>query len=186
MVPAKVIGLASLIFLIPAAIHAQSAKSALSPIPANQRVALAQRLKAYTEAFRTKDWASLYDLVSDENKIGFDNKLKVYKRTFVRDMQGTYDLQRLIKFTPVRTESDGTGNVDIYGCGELPYGNEKIERIAVVRAVREHGEWFFTNWDYPEPPTPCSHLSDPNWKARNLRLDEPMSQVSCELRTCTL
>jgi hypothetical protein len=182
----KVACLASLMLLISPAIHAQDAKSALSPVPTSQQAALAQRLKAYTEAFRAKDWASLYDLVSDENKIGFDNKLKVHKRTFVRDMQGTYDLQRLIRFAPVRTENDGTGNFDIYGCGELPYGNQKIERIAVVRAVREHGDWFFTNWDYPEPPTPCSQLSDPNWKARNLRLGEPMSQVSCELNTCTL
>jgi hypothetical protein len=151
--------------VVPLAIHAQAAKSALSPVPASQRPALIQRLKAYTEAFRTKDWASLYDLVSDENKIGVDNKLKVYKPTFVRDMQGTYDLQRLIKFAPVHAEN---------------------ERIAVVRAAREHGDWFFTNWDYPDPPIPCSQLSDSNWKARNLRVDEPMSQVSCELRTCTL
>jgi hypothetical protein len=182
----KVIRLASLILVVPLAIHAQAAKSALSPVPASQRPALIQRLKAYTEAFRTKDWASLYDLVSDENKIGVDNKLKVYKRTFVRDMQGTYDLQRLIKFAPVHAENDGTGNFDIYGCGQLPFGNQKIERIAVVRAAREHGDWFFTNWDYPDPPIPCSQLSDSNWKARNLRVDEPMSQVSCELRTCTL
>jgi hypothetical protein len=39
-----------------------------------QRLALTNRLTAYTTAFRKKDWASLYDLVSDENKISF-NKL---------------------------------------------------------------------------------------------------------------
>ena len=183
----KVIWLASLVLLIPPAIHAQDTKSALSPVPAGQRSALAQRLVVYTAAFRTKNWDVLYDLVSDDSKIGPDGKVKVYKRTFVREMQGTYDLQRLRKFTPVRTEAIMTGEYDIYGCGEIPYGTQKLERIAAVRAVREHDDWFFVNWDYADPPEGCSHLADPAWKPRvPLRLDGPMSQVSCDLFTCTL
>jgi hypothetical protein len=179
--------LASLVFLISFAIHAQSLKSPFDPVPADQRPALAQRLRAYTEAFRTKDWAGLYDLVSRDSKISMDGKLKVSKKAFVRDMQGTYDLQRLIKFVPVRTEMGGPGDFSIYGCGKLPYGNEQIERIAAVHAVREEGDWYFANWDYPDPPEPCARLSDPAWKpSRSLRLDGPMSQVSCEVLTCTL
>jgi hypothetical protein len=82
----------------------------------------------------------------------------------------------------------GVGAFNVYGCSELPYGNETIERIAAVRAVREHGDWYFTNWDYPDPPEPCSHLSDPAWMpARYMqRLDESMYQVTCELHECTL
>lgn len=183
----KVTLLASLILLISPAIHSQSSKSALSRVPAGQRLALAQRLKAYTEAFRTKDWASLYDLMSDESKIGMDGKLKVSKRAFVRDMQGTYDLQRLRKFTPVRTESLMVEEYDIFGCGEIPYGDQKLERISAVRAVREHGDWHFVTWDYAEPPEECSHLADPAWKPRvPMKLDGPMLQVSCELFTCEL
>ncbi len=179
-----------LVLLIGTTVYSQNAKTPFAPVPMGQRLALTKRLIAYTSAFRKKDWASLYDLVSDQNKFDFNHKLKVNRHTFIRDMQGTYNLQRLIKFAPVRTDNNGSGNFDIYydiyGCGELPYGNEKIERIAAVRAVREHGDWFFTNWDYPDPPEPCSHLSDPAWKARNLRLGEPMSQIACELNTCTL
>jgi hypothetical protein len=173
--------------IIVSAGSSQTAKTALTPIPANQRVGLTSRLRAYTTAFREKDWAGLYDLVSDENKIR-GGKLKVNRRAFIRDMQGTYDPQRLIKFEPLKTEVVSQGIFNIYGCGELPYGDEKIERIAAVRAVREHGNWYFTNWEYPDPPEPCSNLSDPAWKpARYLQqLDGPMLQVSCELNVCTL
>lgn len=166
-------------------VYSQTTKTPLAPVPVDQRAGLTKRLRAYTEAFRKKDWASLYDLVSDQNKISF-NKLKVTRRVFVRDMQGTYDLQRLIRFVPVRTDRDGTEGFDIYGCGKLPYGDQTIERIAAVQAVREHGNWYFTNWDYADPPEPCSNLSDPAWKARNLRIGESMLQVSCELTLCTL
>ena len=163
----------------------QDRNNPLDPVPKSQRPALAKQLVAYTSAFRKKNWANLYDLVADQNKIVFD-KLKVSRRKFIGDMRDTYDLERLVKFTPIRTDTVAQGTFDIYGCGELPYGKEKIERIAAVRAVREHGGWRFTNWDYPDPPEPCSNLSDPNWKARNLRLDEPMRQVRCDLYTCTL
>jgi hypothetical protein len=183
----KVVRLASLVFLVSPAIPAQATKSALAPVPVSQRPALSQRLVAYTEAFRTKNWEALYDLVSDENKNGLDGKLKVSKSTFVRDMQGTYDLQRLRKFTPVRTEALMVGEYDIYGCGEIPYGNEKLERIAAVRAVLERGGWHFVIWDYAEPPEECSHLADPAWKPQlPMKLDGPMSQVTCELFTCEL
>jgi hypothetical protein len=180
---------------------AQTPKSPFTPVPISERTELARRLIAYTTVFRNKDWSSLYDLVSDENKINpgkpvFSSetnkisivRVKVSRRAFIRDMQGTYDLQRLIKFAPVRTDVAGVGAFNVYGCGELPSGNEKIERIAAVRAVREHGDWYFTNWDYPDPPEPCSHLSDSAWKpARYMqRLDEAMSQVTCELQNCTL
>jgi hypothetical protein len=106
-------------------------------------------------------------------------------------MQGTYDLQRLQRFTPIRTEAISVGAValyfDIYGCGKIPYGNEKLHRVAAVRAVREHSNWFFTNWDYADPPELCCHLSDPARKPKiPLRLDGPRLQVSCGLHTCTL
>lgn len=176
------------VFLAASSTHAQSAANALAPVPANQRVLLKQRLLAYTEAFRTKDWATLYDLVSHVNKVAaLDGKVKVTKRIFVRDMQGTYDPQRLIKFTPVRTEhGDMPGTYDIYGCGKVPFGKERSDRIVGVRAVWEKENWFFENWDYADPPEECSHL-DAAWKPGNtVKLDGPMLQVSCELFTCTL
>jgi hypothetical protein len=180
--------LALFVLLCAGAVYPQGASSPLAPMAASRRALLKTRLFSYTEAYRNKDWAALYDLVSDQNKIGPNQKLKVTKRIFVRDMQGTYDPQRLIKFTPVRTEpSDLPGAYDIYGCAKIPYGNEKLERIVAVRAVWEHENWFFENWDHAEPPEDCSHLSDPAWKPRfPLKLDGPMLQVTCELYTCTL
>lgn len=187
MVLVQVICCASLLLWTPVAIHGQTAGSALSSVPVAQLSALTRRLVAYTQAFRTKNWDALYDLVSHDSKIGSDGKIKVSRRIFVRDMQETYDLERLIRFVPVRTDIGGLDDFHVYGCGELPYGNAKIERVAAVGAVWERGDWFFTNWDYPDPPEPCAHLSDPAWKpGRPLRLDGPMSQVSCELFTCTL
>jgi hypothetical protein len=47
----------------------QTAKGPFAVVPASQRTALSKRLIAYTTAFRKRDWAGLYDLVSDENKI---------------------------------------------------------------------------------------------------------------------
>ena len=179
--------LLALLLLAIATGSSRDSKIPFAPVPVGQRLALTNRLTAYTTAFRKKDWASLYNLVSDENKISF-NKLKVTRRAFIRDMQGTYDMQRLIKFQPIRTDVVGAGAFNIFGCGELPYGEEKIGRIAAVRAVREHGDWVFTNWDYPDPPEPCSHLSDPAWKPAHYmqRLDESMLQLSCDLNSCTL
>jgi hypothetical protein len=167
--------------------RAQSAKSPLAAVPVAQRAPLSARLAAYTEAFRKQDWAALYDLVADNDKDGLDGKLKVTRPRFVADMQGTYDLRRLIQFTPVRTQAAPVFEYDIYGCGEIPYGHRKLERISAVRAVMgKRGEWVFVDWDYAEPPTPCASLSD-NWKPQvPLRLDGPMSQVSCEIFTCTL
>jgi hypothetical protein len=182
-------GVLTLCVLVAAtSVHAQSAANPLALVPANQQALLKQRLLAYTEAFRLKDWAGLYDLVSHVNKVDvLEGKLKVTKRIFVRDMQGTYDPQWLIKFTPVRTEpGDMPSTYDIYGCGKVPFGNQRSDRIAAVRAVWEQGNWFFENWDYAEPPEECSHL-DAAWKPGiKVKLDGPMLQVSCELFTCTL
>ncbi|MGA8437639.1 MAG: hypothetical protein WB762_30695 [Candidatus Sulfotelmatobacter sp.] len=177
----------SFVLLCVTTVHSRGAGTALAAVPVSERPLLTKRLIAYTEAFRKKDWAALYDLVADRDKIPVeDGKDKVSKDTFIRDMQGTYDGQRLMKFTPVRTEV-GLMGFDIYGCAEIPYGNQKLERIAAVRAVRERDNWYFANWAYAEGPEPCSHLSNPAWKPQlPLRLDEPMSQVTCELYTCEI
>jgi hypothetical protein len=175
------------ILLIVTAVHPLGAGTAFAPVSASRRPLLTKRLIAYTEAFRKKDWAALYDLVSDQDKISVeDGKDKVSREAFVRDMQGTSDLQRLIKLTPMRTEMSVFG-YDVYGCAEIPDGNQKLKRIAAVRAVWEHDNWYFTNWAYADPPEPCSHLSKAAWKPQlPLRLDEPMSQLTCDLYTCEL
>jgi hypothetical protein len=175
------------ILIVVAPVHAQSAGNPFALVPARQRSLLKKRLTAYTEAFRTKDWGTLYGLVPDLDKIPVENgKDKVSKDAFIRDMQGSSDWQRLVKFRPVRTEAGFMG-FDVYGCAEIPYGNQKLKRIAAVRAVWEHDNWYFTTWAYAYSPEPCSNLSNPAWKPElPLRLDGPMSQLTCDLFTCEL
>lgn len=201
--------------LIVTAVHSQAAGTPLAPVPKNQRALLKKRLIAYTEAFRKKDWPALYDLVSDTDKLSMeDGKVKVDEDTFVRDMQETGDGERLIKFTPVRTEipdwikslplipapteipdrpkskparMEMPRLLDVYGCAEIPDGNQTLKRIAAVRAVWEHDNWHFTTWAPAYPSEPCSHLANPAWKPQApLRLDDPMPGMFCEVYTCMI
>lgn len=166
------------LFLTATIVRSQGVKTPFDPVPASQRALLAKRLNAYTKSFRNQHWGTLYGLVSDANK-------KVGKRTFIHAMQNSYEMRHLLKFTPVRTESRGLG-YDVYGCGELP---ERDERVSAVRAVWEHGNWFFTEWNCTNDPwEPCSRFSDPAWKPPQppLSLDGPMQELVCYLSTCEL
>jgi hypothetical protein len=162
----------------------QNTKDPFASVPASQRRALANGLVSYTGAFKERDWALLYDLVSDENKKGPNGNLKVNRAAFVRAMKGTDE--RLIEFEPIWTDPGAVGTFYIYGCGEVASGDQNIERISAVRAVRKHGKWFFANWDYTSPPEPCSHLGNPEWKPGVMsHLNEPMDQVLCAVHPCT-
>ena len=172
--------------LIAAATYSQDAKTPFGPVPVEQRNELAHRLMDYTEAFRGKNWDSLYDLAADVNKKRNNGK-RMGRKTFRALMRGGDDWYRLLKFTPIRTEMTPVGQFDVYGCGEFPSGNKKPERVAVaVRAVRERNAWFFTTWDYFDPRQTCASLSDPAWEpSHHLRL-EYLPEVVCVIRTCTL
>jgi hypothetical protein len=164
------------LFLTATNVHSQAVKTPFGPVPANERRSLARRLNVYTKSFRNKRWGMLYGLVSDANK-------GVNKRTFISAMQNTYDMRRLLKVTPVQTELAVFG-CDVYGCGEVP---GRDETIVAVRAVWEHGNWFFTDWNYTDPWEPCTRLSDPTWKPQPpLRLDGPMMELVCRLSACEL
>lgn len=170
---------------LPRGAHSQSVTSPLDPVPVRQRAELAARLRKYTEAFRRRDWNSLYDLASAVNKRLSDGR-RLGRKTFAYAMNWGYDSHRLTRFTPIRTEMISDKEFNIYGCGVFPSGDKEPERVAVgVRAVREHGEWFFTAWDYFDPRLPCSNLSDPNWKPLPyLRLDF-LPELTCYLAICS-
>jgi hypothetical protein len=205
----KVSWLASLMLLISPAIYARDAKPALSPVPASQQAALTRRLKTYTEAFRTKNWGALYDLVSDQNKRRNDGTI-LDREIFVRDMQYP-NSARLEKFTPVRAavttafvtafadidipitpvrkaDRNRFGSFVIYGCGEIAHGDDGPERrMAAVIALLDSGVWSFTKWTYTDSFEGCSQLSDPAWNPDHfLRLDGPMDELFCEVYTCEL
>jgi hypothetical protein len=175
------------VILIAAAAYPQDAKVPFIPVPADQRKALAERLIHFTDAFRSKDWNSLYDLVSDVNKTHFGGS-RLDRKIFARAMEDGDDWDRLLKFTPIRTEMASAGQFDVYGCGEFPSGEKEPERVAVaVRAVREHDRWFFTAWDYFDPREPCSNVSDPAWRPSHyssLRLSF-LPELVCLVNVCT-
>jgi hypothetical protein len=172
--------------LITAAASSQDTKTPFIPVPVDQRNALANRLIHYTDAFRARDWDSLYDLVSDVNKT-LNDGTRMGRQTFAQDMESGFDSYRLLTFTPIRTEMTPERQFDVYGCGEFPIGDKKTERVAVaVRAVREHDGWFFTTWDYFDPREPCSNVSDPAWKpSHNLRLSY-LPELVCDINVCIL
>jgi hypothetical protein len=172
------------LFLAETIAYSQGVKTPFDPVPPSKRPLLAKRLSTYTYSFRNKQWGALYGLVSDHDKISvLDGKMKVDEPTFISAMQTTYDVRRLLKLTPVRTES-GLFGYDIYGCGEAP---GRGESIMAVRAVWEHSNWFFTDWAYTDPLEPCPRLSNPAWKPQiPLGLDGPMMELVCLLNECTL
>ncbi|HXM09513.1 MAG TPA: hypothetical protein VN946_06160 [Terriglobales bacterium] len=172
------------LFLAVTIVSSQGVKTPFGPVPANERPLLAKRLNAYTNSFRNKQWGKLYDFVSDANKNSpFNGKEQVNKHRFISAMQNTYEMRHLQKFTPVRTES-GILGYDVYGCGEVP---GRDETIVAIRAIWEHGNWFFTDWQYTDPWEACSHLSDSAWKPQMpLRLDGPMMELLCILNVCEI
>jgi hypothetical protein len=173
-------------FLIAATTFSQDAKTPFGPVPVEQRKELANRLIAYTKAFRGKRWDSLYDLAADVNKRRSDGS-PIGRKTFGALMKRGDDWYRLLKFTPIRTEIAPAGQFDVYGCGEFPSGEKEPERVAVaVRAAREHDAWFFTTWDYFDPRQSCSNRSDPAWKPSHHLSLEYLPEVVCLIGTCTL
>ena len=174
------------VVLITASVHSQNSKTPFAPVPVDQRKALASRLKDYTNAFRRKDWNSLYDLASDVNKKRSDGT-RISRMTFGRVMKDDSEWYRLLEFTPIRAEMTQSGQFDLYGCGEFPSGEKDPEHVAVaVRAVREHYRWVFTTWDYFDPREPCSNLSDPAWKpSRHLSLDY-LPELACVINVCEI
>ena len=121
--------------LISTTTYSQDTKTPFGPVPAAQRNELANRLTDYTDAFRARNWDSLYDLAADVNEKRSDGR-RMSRKTFGQLLKDGFDSYRLLKFTPIRTEMTSGGQFDVYGCGEFPSGEKKPERVAVaVRAV---------------------------------------------------
>ena len=137
----------------------------LSPIPAEHRKELAKRLDAYLKANRTKDWPKLFDLVSASGRGGTS------RDTFIAKMKAAHQKNfsnspDLLDFRPARTENADRTEVDVYGCGKARRESQNFNGIALVHAVFEHDDWFFSGWTFTEfPNEPCKDLTDPSWEA---------------------
>lgn len=149
-----------------------------SNIPADRRESLSKRINAYAEAYRARNWERLYAFVSDVGKRGANQRL------FVAAMQASHgksfaqdpDLQ---EFKPGRSKSNEDG-YDIYGCGKAEREGRTYKGIAVLHAVFEHNDWFFTGWSFTEfPNEPCKALADPKWEPENeMGWNRPMEELA--------
>jgi hypothetical protein len=150
----------------------------LSSIPAEQREALAKRLRTYVEAYRDRKWDKLYDLISDTGKGGAD------RETFAAAMTAEHgrnfaQMPDLLEFKPDRTEKSDDG-FDIYGCGKAQREGMTFNGIVVMHAVLERDDWSFTGWTFTEfPNEPCKALADPRWQpGSRMKWNKPMEEVA--------
>jgi hypothetical protein len=150
---------------------------ALSAIPEGQREALSNRLGLYVGAYRARDWAKLYELVSTVGRGGAS------KQDFVSAMKAEHgtdfaQMPDLLSFTPSKTDKISDG-FNIYGCGKAQREGMKFNGIVVMHVVYEHDAWSFTGWSFTQfPNEPCKALEQPNWAATS-RFDfaQPMEEV---------
>jgi hypothetical protein len=150
----------------------------LSPVPAEHRVALARRLDAYLRACRSKEWVKLFDFVSDAGRGGTSRDTFVAKMKAAHQ-KGFSNSPDLLDFRPTRTEKDGSAEYDVYGCGQARREAQNFNGIALVHAVFEHNDWFFSGWTFTEfPHEPCKDLSDPSWEMPGpMEWNQPMQEL---------
>lgn len=149
-----------------------------SIVPSEQREALSRRLGGYVGAYKGRKWEKLYEYVSDTGRGGTNQKVFIaaMKSTHGADFAQMPDFQQ---FTPDRTEKNEAG-YDIYGCGKAQREGQTFNGIAVVHAVFEHQDWFFTGWTFTDfPNEPCKALSDLKWQPENRqKWNRPMEELA--------
>lgn len=128
-----------------------------------QREPLKKRLNDYIKLQRTHDWSNLYDLVSDAGRGGVSREkfIEAMGRGHGRDFANEPDL---LQFTPGRTEDGLPNGFDILGCAEAVREGESYRGVAIIHAVFEHDNWFFTGWTFTDiSDHGCKSLDDPAW-----------------------
>jgi hypothetical protein len=150
----------------------------LSTVPAEQQAALAKRLDGYVKANHSQDWAKLFEFISDAARGGVDRsdfvpKMKAAHR---RDFSNSPDL---LEFQSVRTIKVDNSEYDVYGCAKAQREGREYNGVALVHAVFQHNDWFFSGWSFTEfPNEPCKALSDPKWEAPNpMEWNQPMEEL---------
>jgi hypothetical protein len=153
-------------------------KGPFSQVPADQREALAKRLEAYVQDYRTRNWDKLYDLVSDTGKGQTTRQIFVARMNVAHGTEFA-NSPDLMEFRPERAEQVVPGEWDIYGCGEARREGRTYNGIAVAHAVFKHNDWFFTGWSFTEIPIEhCKALSHPKWQPANpIGWDQPMEEL---------
>ena len=172
------IALCVAVCLTPAIIVCGQVTEPFFNIPPEQRESLSKRLGAYVEANKARKWDNLFDIVSDTGRGGAN------RQTFVAAMKSSHgsDFAQdpdLLEFKSDRTEKNDDG-YDIYGCGKARREGMMFNGIAVLHAVFEHNDWFFTGWSFTGfPNEPCTALSNPKWQPfTRLKWNRPMEEIA--------
>ena len=123
----------------------------LSSVPAEHRDALAKRLDGYVKANHSQNWAKLFEFISDAARGGVDRsdfvpKMKAAHR---RDFSNSPDL---LEFQPVRTIKADNSEYDVYGCAKAQREGREYNGVALVHAVFQHNDWFFSGWRFHGVP----------------------------------
>jgi hypothetical protein len=149
-----------------------------SNIPPEQRESLSKRIGAYVEENKTRKWGNLFALVSDTGRGGAN------RHSFVAAMKSSHgsDFAQdpdLMEFKSDRTEKNDDG-YDIYGCGKARREGMMFNGVAVLHAVFERNDWFFTGWSFTGfPNEPCASLSNPKWQPfTRLKWNGPMEEIA--------
>jgi hypothetical protein len=140
--------------------YGQTAESlkVFEPIPSNQHVHLAERLKIFIEYRRTKQWELLFDMFPKTHT----QHPEITKDEFLAEVK-KFGKPRLINFIPENTQNNITidGEYIIWGCAEIREGLSKKKWLATLFASLENGEWFFSDISIviqidAREPEPCS------------------------------
>jgi len=140
-------------------------KEWLAAVPADKRDALAKRLDGYLKAHSGRKWSVLFDFISDTGKDNVDRNVFAAKMQAAhrRDFSTSPDL---LAFRPERSTKADKTEYEIYGCGKAVREGQNFNGVALIHAVFERNDWFFSGWTFTEfPNEPCQALADPSWKA---------------------
>lgn len=155
-----------------------AANDPFAKVPQEKREALKKRIDVYVKLQRDHGWSELYDLVSDTGKGGVTREkfVAAMNRGHGRDFANEPDL---LEFLPRRAEPGSPDGFDIYGCAKAIREGETYRGIAVIHAVFEHSNWFFTGWTFADPSDgSCKQLDDPSWQPpTQLKWTSPMEEL---------
>lgn len=147
-------------------------------VPADQRDALSKRLEGYVNAHHARDWGKLFDFISDAGRAGVDRQVFVAKMKAAhgKDFANSPDL---LDFQPDRSAKSDAAEYEVYGCGKAVREGQNFNGVALVYAVFEHNNWFFSGWTFTEfPNEPCKALSNPAWEAPGaMEWNQPMEEL---------
>ena len=149
-----------------------------SVVPQNQRDGLAKRLAGYVEAHQKRNWATLYNFVSDTGRghIEKGDFIITMSENHWEEFAQSPDLQTFRAVLSIKN-ADG---YDVYGCAGAVREGERYGGTAEIHAVFEHEDWFFTGWSFRSmQDESCKELVDPKWHPEStINWNRPMQEVA--------